>query len=73
MKITKDEAYILSYILDEAKYDIVQNRDNKHNLFAALSNLQVKLDLYSVDLRRIGRKSQNSFSDVLRRFIDKYK
>lgn len=65
MKITKDEAYILSVCLNEAKYDLI---DHGHNIMLAMDILQQRLEEYSKDERRKGRKSMNSHADKIKRY-----
>lgn len=73
MNITKDEARILAIALDDAKYAICEKfifaKHEAHATMDSLSALQEKLESYSKDLRRTGRKSRNDFHDMMRRFI----
>ena len=68
MNITKDEARILAVALENGKYEI--NDKQIPNLFEKLEELEAKLFLFSGDLRRTGRESQNFFSDCLKRFAN---
>jgi hypothetical protein len=67
MKITKDEARILSLALDEFKYDL-HNNHRIDNLFESLEYLGNNLNEFGKDKRRTGRTSQNDLSDCLKRF-----
>ena len=73
MNITKDEASILAIALDDAKYAICEkfsaSKQEALSTIGSLSALQEKLESYSKDLRRTGRKSRNDFHDMMRRFI----
>lgn len=66
MKITKDEAAILYQCIYIAKYEI--NYPNNCKIFESFLILEKKLDSYSNDKRRTGRTSQNSFTDILKRY-----
>ena len=69
MRITKDEAYILASALDEAKYEMnnaVGSSD--FPVFEALTKLQERLAEFGKDERRMGRTSQNSYHDILKRY-----
>lgn len=74
MRITKDEARILAYGLCEVKHEIVEglHYDEKKDALAAINKLQEledKLDCFSKDRRRSGRRTQNGFYDTIRRYI----
>lgn len=73
MRITKDEARILSAALEKSKYDMAQivsrTKDQALNAIEALETLEIKLESVGKDERRKGRKSQDHFSDVLKRFV----
>ncbi len=71
MKLTKDEARILSYFLYEYKYEFNDKRGRDIKLFKKLGDLEFKLKEYSKDKRRTGRTSLNDFSDTLKRFVNK--
>jgi hypothetical protein len=69
MRITKDEAYILASALDEAKYEMntaICSPD--FPVFEALTKLQERLAEFGKDERRNGRKSQNSYYDIIKRY-----
>lgn len=68
MKISKDEARILGSLLEEAKFELSYHRSDKLYLFQALHGLQTRLEIAGKDLRRTGRKSQDAFSDCLKRY-----
>ena len=68
MKLTKDEARILAYAISETKYDLSAKAYYSARLFEALEVLEKKLDYFGKDRRRIGRTSQDDFSDLLKRF-----
>ncbi len=77
MKISKDEAMILADALSEAKYSYLdllsKNKyDNIVNL-GSFDALESALIRYGKDKRRTGRTSQNSFTDMLKRFCLKRK
>ena len=71
MSITKDELRILASTLETGKYELAETLDSKEDaqkLITALELLQHRLEISAIDLRRMGRKSQNSFSDLLKRY-----
>lgn len=70
MRITKDEARILFAALDEAKFDLVSNleKEKANLIIKELQILQAFLITNGVDNRRNGRKSHDSFSDLLTRY-----
>lgn len=68
MRLTKDEARILSEALRIAKYEMVTL---SHNVFDKLEALEEKLSEHGKDQRRTGRMSQDDFNDCLRRFVKK--
>ena len=75
MNITKDEARILSELITDGKYDLSRS-GTKHTggeTIQALEQLEKKLQQAGKDLRRNGRKSDNSFTDCMNRFVNKYK
>lgn len=72
MKITKDEARILSIILADAKYDLAEKK-HIENLFDALTDLENRLEESGKDKRRYGRRTLNDFSDCLKRIAKKNK
>lgn len=65
MKLTKDEARILSEALKTAKFEWTSL---SLAWFDALTELEQRLQLYGQDKRRAGRTSQDSWSDLLKRF-----
>jgi hypothetical protein len=72
MKLTKDEAYILACAIQDSKYNLVdacQSTDS--NLMTALDDLEERLFELAKDQRRKGRKSQNSYTDILKRYSKK--
>ena len=73
MNITKDEASILAIALDKAKYDICEkfssSKEESLSSINSLNELQDRLEVNSKDFRRIGRKSNDDFHDMMRRFI----
>ena len=69
MRITKDEAYILASALEEAKYEMNNAVGSSDALiFRALTKLQERLAEFGKDERRNGRKSQNSYYDIIKRY-----
>jgi hypothetical protein len=68
MKLTKDELRIIAECLSQSKYDF---SDGDTVLFSILSDLEVKINKHSEDKRRNGRKSQNNWSDLIKRLKDK--
>lgn len=76
MKITKDEASILWKALREQKYElndrvVAYARIKGISSMAAFERLEEKLSKFSKDQRRTGRTSQDSFYDVLKRFVSR--
>jgi hypothetical protein len=67
MKLTKDEARILEAALEDFKYELVGG-SNLTGLMEALEKLQGKLSEHAKDMRRVGRKSQDDWHDLLKRF-----
>ncbi len=74
MRITKDEARILSATLEIGKYDmanlISRSKQESLNAIEALETLEIKLNTIGKDDRRKGRKSRDTLPDVLKRFIN---
>ena len=68
MKITKDEARILSSAINDYKFRLKSDSDS-FDLFDALETLEIKLEKFGKDKRRTGRTSQDSFSDLLKRYV----
>lgn len=69
MRITKDEAIILSHCLSAMKYNLADRHNDLPLIFYALLYLEQRLDAECADKRRQGRTSQNDFRDILLRFI----
>ena len=73
MRITKDEARILSAALESHKYDLAQlisrSKDEAINAIEALETLEIKLEAIGKDMRRKGRRTHDTLSEVLNRFI----
>ena len=76
MRINKDEAFILWRIMLEMDFtnialkQIVKGLDknNIDQIYSQLLNLEHKLKIFSDDKRRKGRKSQNSTTDIFKRY-----
>jgi hypothetical protein len=66
MRLTKDEARILSEAIEDVKYEW---GNKPEGLFHKLTELEDRLGKAGKDKRRIGRTSQDWFSDCLKRFI----
>lgn len=75
MNITKDEARILSELLRDGKYDLSRSatKHTSNETIKALEQLEERLHQTGKDLRRNGRKSDNSFTDCMNRFVNKHK
>jgi hypothetical protein len=76
MKLTRDEARILGMALSDAKYELKNvsyDEQVRKDIFNALEALEKKLNEHGKDLRRVGRTSQNDFSDTLKRYEKKFK
>lgn len=74
MKLTKDEAAILCQALYEQKYELNERVvDYAKSLgissMSAFEDLEKRLSDFSNDKRRNGRKSLNTFNDILKRFV----
>ena len=73
MRITKDEARILSAALEGQKYDLMEiiarTKEESLHTIEALETLEIKLEAVGKDERRKGRKSKDKLSDVLKRFV----
>jgi hypothetical protein len=69
MKLTRDEARILSYALFQAKYE---DGFCTKEQFAAVTDLEHRLEDAGKDERRKGRMSQNDWKDMMKRFDKKY-
>ena len=75
MNISKDEARILADALDDYKHTLANDADSKEEalkIITAFDHLKMKLHRSSGDMRRIGRRSQDSYSDCVKRFVKKY-
>jgi hypothetical protein len=70
MKLTKDEASILAYAMEVAKYEMLTT---SFNVYTSLEHLQNRLEEAGKDKRRRGRTTQNDWNDLLKRFIKKTK
>ena len=72
MKINKDEARILSAAFETEKYRFIEmisvSKEDANAKMKALNSFQKRIDDYSADRRRVGRRSQNSFTDTLKRY-----
>lgn len=72
MKITKDEARILSVVLEEEKFNLIDKHNSmRSELYYKLTELEEKLEKFGKDQRRTGRTSINDFTDCLKRFVEK--
>ena len=74
MNITKDEATILYFLLNDKKWEFNDslNHESKEAALAgidALERLEKKLEDGCKDQRRVGRTSQDDYYDVWRRFV----
>lgn len=77
MKLTKDEAAVLCQALYEQKYELNEKvvdyaKETGISSMSAFENLENRLSEFSNDRRRNGRSSQNSFHDILKRFVSRY-
>tara|TARA_R110001599_G_scaffold332511_1_gene547957 strand:- start:8509 stop:8736 length:228 start_codon:yes stop_codon:yes gene_type:complete len=70
MRLTKDEARILSAALEIAKYEF---NTLSLGVFDKLCDLENRLEEFGKDQRRAGRTSQNDLSDCMRRFANSKK
>lgn len=77
MKLTKDEAWILSACISEHKYELTrQYAKTKGDALLhidALEDLEKRLEAFSKDQRRTGRRSIDGFRHALERFIQLFK
>jgi hypothetical protein len=73
MRITKDDARLLAAAMYDAKFDFVKDltKEKANTVIYELKCLEDHLKLNSIDKRRQGRKSQNDFSDLLKRYKHK--
>ena len=68
MKLTRDEARLLSLALSEYKYDLLDKHRNLTTLSDKLQDLEKRLEDAGKDQRRNGRTTQDDFTDMLKRF-----
>lgn len=68
MKLTKDEARILSAAVGDFKFRSTQSGYVPEGLFNKLEDLENRLENLGKDKRRTGRTSQDDFNDLLKRF-----
>jgi hypothetical protein len=73
MKLTKDEARILSEALRAGKYDLLESgtQFDPNTTVKALTKLEERLAIAGRDERRFGRKSMNDFHNCINRFVSK--
>ena len=67
MKITKDESRILAAALNSFKWDLHETA-YIDGLTSKINSLEMKLENFGKDKRRIGRTSQDDWSDLMKRF-----
>lgn len=77
MRLTKDEAAVLCQALYEQKYELNERvidyaKQIGKSSMSAFEDLEKRLSEFSNDRRRNGRSSQNSFHDILKRFVSRY-
>ena len=70
MKITKDECRILAAAVNDWKFRITDSY-SELPFFEKLEELELKLENAGKDNRRKGRKSFNSFYDLVKRYCEK--
>lgn len=70
MKLTKDEARILAYMVREQKFEMKESIVIP-KLMDKLIHLEKRLFAAGEDSRRNGRTSMDSFTDCLKRFANK--
>ena len=72
MRLTKDEARILTQALNEYKYNVVNefNDFKELGVFNKLHDLQYKLEMFGDDKRRYGRTSEDNLYDCFKRFVN---
>jgi len=68
MRLTKDEARILSAAIGDFKYRIVEETMRDLRCMDKLNDLEERLEEFGKDKRRTGRTSQNDWSDLIKRF-----
>ena len=73
MKLTKDEAKILLLALEKSEYDFIADIEKikAQKILTELEKLKNYMQINSIDKRRLGRKSHNSFNDILTRYVFK--
>lgn len=70
MRLTKDECRILHACLADTKYNLANNfnKADALKLITAIDDLEDRMQIKFADGRRVGRTTQNSFIDTLKRF-----
>ena len=73
MNLTKEEAWILCTVLRTGKYELLNSgtKFDPNTTVKALTELEERLAIASIDERRFGRKSLNSFHNCMNRFVAK--
>lgn len=73
MWLNKDEVRICYVLLSEYKYDFYNDLQpgEKQNVIHQINCLEKKLEINSKDQRRTGRRSHDTFRDLLRRYKSK--
>lgn len=73
LHLSKDEARLLAAAIGDIKFNyantLTDTKEESLALISRLSALEDKLAEYGKDKRRIGRTSQNNFSDLLKRLM----
>ena len=76
MKLTKDEARMLSDLLWDEKESLSEyvgdDKEERIKAVLAFEDLSRRLKHFSHDERRIGRKSRTTFSDCLKRIVKRF-
>ena len=74
MKLTKDEARLISILIEEPDeiFKRLEKKEFAVKLANAINDLTERLEIAGKDHRRYGRTSQNDFSDLLKRFVANY-
>jgi len=70
IKINRDETRILAEALKHYKYEILASY-KIDSLYEVLTDLENKLQAEGKDERRIGRTTQDSFADLIKRYVAK--
>lgn len=73
MKLTKDEARVLSAAVGDFKFRSTLNDSSPEGLFNKLEDLENRLEKFGKDKRRTGRTSQDDYNDLLKRLSRKNK